>query len=66
MCIRDRASSGGFGVISRAEADGDDEAGRRARRRRFSTGVRGGGAPPPGRHGARNNLRSTNPKSGNP
>eukprot|EP00969_Alexandrium_andersonii_P306281 13539313-Alexandrium_andersonii.AAC.1 len=39
MCIRDRswlqtppyqASSGGFGVISRAESDGDDETGWRA------------------------------------
>eukprot|EP00969_Alexandrium_andersonii_P021177 924850-Alexandrium_andersonii.AAC.1 len=47
MCIRDsyKASSGGFGVAVRAEPDGDDETGRRARRRRFSGAVREGGAP---------------------
>eukprot|EP00969_Alexandrium_andersonii_P228349 10084579-Alexandrium_andersonii.AAC.1 len=41
-----KASSGGFGDISRAESDGDDETGPRARRRRFSGGVRWGEAPP--------------------
>eukprot|EP00969_Alexandrium_andersonii_P333201 14725760-Alexandrium_andersonii.AAC.1 len=35
-----KASSGGFGVILRTESDGEDETGRRARRRRFSGGVR--------------------------
>eukprot|EP00969_Alexandrium_andersonii_P056870 2507837-Alexandrium_andersonii.AAC.1 len=49
MCIRDRASSEGFGVILRADSDGRDETGRRARRRRFSEGSEG--AEPP-REGA--------------
>eukprot|EP00969_Alexandrium_andersonii_P087769 3871747-Alexandrium_andersonii.AAC.1 len=37
-CPHQKASSGGFGVILRAESNGDDETGRPARLRRFSGG----------------------------
>eukprot|EP00969_Alexandrium_andersonii_P200874 8873828-Alexandrium_andersonii.AAC.1 len=35
ICPHCKASSGGFGVALRAEPDGGDDTGRRARRRRF-------------------------------
>eukprot|EP00969_Alexandrium_andersonii_P172083 7606896-Alexandrium_andersonii.AAC.1 len=42
----EEASSGGFGVVLRAEPDGDNDTARCARRRRFSGGGPGGAEPP--------------------